>query len=367
MPTLSLDTTVDQSEAAQLLELTTVLTRDPTDRITRWTAGCERLYGFTREEALGSNSHALLRTVFPEPLENIRETFWQTGRWKGEVTHFAKDGKTLAILTEWVLHQNPQGGPPVVLENNQDITDRKAAEARLKRFYQADVVGLLYWNLDGGVLDANDKFLEMVGYTRDDLRAGRLDWVRMTPPEYWPLDEHARDQIRHSGKHVPFEKEFIRKDGSRVITVCAAAAWDDNRYEGVSFILDITDRKCIEHALRQSEARLRITFDKAPVGILEVDSDDRFVNVNDRVCEMLGYSREELLQLDVHELTAPEDRPRSDELNRALHEGRFQSLHYEKRYPPARSFSHLGSCHRFRCQGPPDRHVAPHRHRRGHH
>jgi len=84
--------------------------------------------------------------------------------------------------------------------------------------------------------------------------------------------------------------------------------------------------------LRESERRLRAIFDNAASGILQTDHEDRFVAVNDRVCQMLGYRQDELLAMTVHDLTYPEDRPRSDALNADLHEGRLPMLQYEKRY-----------------------------------
>lgn len=95
---------------------------------------------------------------------------------------------------------------------------------------------------------------------------------------------------------------------------------------------DIAERQRIEEALRRSEARIRGFFEKAGVGIVEVAANDRFVAVNDRVCEILGYQREELLGLTVHDLTAPEDRAQSDALNRQLHDGERDRIDYEKRY-----------------------------------
>ena len=86
--------------------------------------------------------------------------------------------------------------------------------------------------------------------------AGRLNWSQMTPPEYQALGEDARRQISETGVHLPYEKEFIRKDGTRVWGLFSAAAWEDNRNEGVSFILDITKRKRAEDALREERRAL---------------------------------------------------------------------------------------------------------------
>jgi PAS domain S-box-containing protein len=95
---------------------------------------------------------------------------------------------------------------------------------------------------------------------------------------------------------------------------------------------DATAARRAEEALRQNEQRLRGTFDNAGVGIVEVDQEDRFIAVNDRVCEILGYRREELLGMCVRDITAPEDRSQSDLLNARLHEGQDERFENEKRY-----------------------------------
>jgi len=118
----------------------------------------------------------------------------------------------------------------------RDITEAKRAEMRLRRFYETDLFAILYWAIDGGVVDANDRFLDMTGYTREDLHAGRLNWSKMTPPEYWPLDENARRQVIETGVHLPYEKKFIHKDGSRIWVLISAVAYEDN-------ILDVHFRK----------------------------------------------------------------------------------------------------------------------------
>jgi PAS domain S-box-containing protein len=135
----------------------------------------------------------------------------------------------------------------------RDITERKRQEARLRRFYETDLFAILYWKIDGGVVDVNDRFLKMTGYTREDVRAGIVNWARMTPPEYQALDEDARRQVMETGVHLPYEKEFIRKDGVRVWGQFWAAAYEDDRTQGVSFILDITEHKRAEQALLRNE------------------------------------------------------------------------------------------------------------------
>ena len=144
-----------------------------------------------------------------------------------------------------------------VTGNIMDITERKRTEQalresehRLRRFYEAGIVGVIYWNMDGAIVDANDRFLEMVGYTRGELEAGGVDWMHMTPPEFAYLDTRSIEELRATGANaVPFEKEYIRKDGSRLPVIVAGAMLDDECFNGVALALDITEQKVAEDAL----------------------------------------------------------------------------------------------------------------------
>ena len=108
--------------------------------------------------------------------------------------------------------------------------------------------------MDGIITDANDKFLEMVGYTHEDLVAGRIDWVNITPPEYRYLDEHSVIELKATGvNQKPFEKEYIRKDGTRIPVIVAGAMLDEARFDGVAVVMDISERK------RQGEKIARLT------------------------------------------------------------------------------------------------------------
>jgi PAS domain S-box-containing protein len=177
----------------------------------------------------------------------------------------------------------------------RDVTEAKRTEMRLRRFYETELFAILYWKIDGGVVDANSRFLEMTGYSREDLQAGLLNWSEITPPEYQALDEDARRQIRETGIHLPYEKEFIRKDGVRVWGLFSAAAYEDNRSEGVSFILDITERKRAEKALEASMQREReraeelgVLFESVPVPVfIARDPDCRHLTGNRLAEEIL--------------------------------------------------------------------------------
>jgi two-component system sensor histidine kinase/response regulator len=138
-----------------------------------------------------------------------------------------------------------------------DITERKRNEARFRRLVDSNAQGVMFWNTKGQITGANDAFLDIVGYTREEQEAGLLDWAAMTPPEYAQLDRHSLEELAARGTCTPFEKEYIRKNGSRVPILLGAAVFEDNPDEGVSFLLDITERKQTDQALRESEEHFR--------------------------------------------------------------------------------------------------------------
>jgi PAS domain S-box-containing protein len=120
-------------EQTQLLDLANVLARDPQDRIILWSAGMEQMYGWTRAQALGKNSHELLCTEFAEPYEQIMSTLRRAGEWTGELSHCRRDGRRLQIASHWVLQSDPQGQMVAILEVNNDITGLKTAEEEIRR------------------------------------------------------------------------------------------------------------------------------------------------------------------------------------------------------------------------------------------
>lgn len=112
---------------------------------------------------------------------------------------------------------------------------------------------MIFWNTKGQITEANDSFLRLVGHTRADLEVGPIDWVAMTPTKYAALDQRALKELAATGICTPFEKEYIRKDGSLVPILIGAATFEDNPDEGVCFVLDLTERKKLEQQFRQTQ------------------------------------------------------------------------------------------------------------------
>ena len=121
-------------ERARLLDLThdTVFVRDMNDVITYWNRGAEELYGWRRDEAVGQISHRLMKTVFPVPLEDITAGLFRTGRWEGELVHTKRDGTAVTVASRWSLQRDERGRPLATMETNNDVTERKRADAELR-------------------------------------------------------------------------------------------------------------------------------------------------------------------------------------------------------------------------------------------
>ena len=135
-------------------------------------------------------------------------------------------------------------------------------EAKIRRLVDANIIGIFVWDMEGRILEANDAFLRLIGYDREDVVAGRLRWTDLTPPEWLDRDERRwLPELKVTGSLQPFEKEYFRKDGSRVPVLIGAATFDDDGNQGVSFVLDLTERKRAEQALRENEDKLREIFE----------------------------------------------------------------------------------------------------------
>ena len=144
----------------------------------------------------------------------------------------------------------------ISLENARLYSDLKEREARIRRLVDANIVGIVIWDVQGRIIEANQAFLDMVGYAREDLVSGRLRWTELTPAEWRDADEQIIAELKAVGTLQPREKEYLRKDGSRVPVLVARALFEWKPDEGVSFVIDMTDRKRAEERLRASEQRL---------------------------------------------------------------------------------------------------------------
>ncbi|MBV8145607.1 MAG: GAF domain-containing protein, partial [Gammaproteobacteria bacterium] len=145
----------------------------------------------------------------------------------------------------------------ISLENTRLYRDLEERESRIRSLVEANIIGIIFWNLEGEITDANDAFLHMVGCTREDLLCGRVRWTDLTPPDWRARQAEALAQFKTTGAFQPYERECFRKDGSRVSLLMGGAAFGERGDQGVSFVLDLTERKRAEAEARESERRYR--------------------------------------------------------------------------------------------------------------
>lgn len=143
------------------------------------------------------------------------------------------------------------------IENARLYRDLAKRESRIRRLVDANIIGIVIWDFEGRILDANDAYLKMVGYEREDLLSGRLRWKDLTPPEWLDHEErHLLPQLKATGSLAPFEKEYFRKDGSRVPVLLGLATFEEDDNQGVAFAIDLTERKGASDALRALQMEL---------------------------------------------------------------------------------------------------------------
>jgi PAS domain S-box-containing protein len=185
----------------------------------------------------------------------------------------------------------------------------RESEAKIRRLVDANIIGIVIWDFDGRISEANDAFLRMVDYDREDLVAGRIRWTELTPAGWRETDERAVTGLRSTGTFQPFEKEYFRKDGSRVPVLIGLATFEGGGNQGVAFVLDLTERKRAEQALRESERSARSAIDGIPGLVAIVTPNGEIETVNRQCVDYFGRSLEEQKDWVTTNMVHPEDLP----------------------------------------------------------
>lgn len=186
-----------------------------------------------------------LRKLFDDIILNPAGVEFET-----EIRARHRDGRDVWIVDcGQVVERAADGSPLRVVGTHMDITERRRIEARMRRLVESDAQGVLFWNAQGEITDANGAFLAMIGYSRDELVAGVIKWRSITPSEFANRDDAALQETATMGICSSYEKEFIRRDGTRVPVLLGAASFEDEPSSGVAFVVDLTDRKLAERQL----------------------------------------------------------------------------------------------------------------------
>jgi PAS domain S-box-containing protein len=201
--------------------------------------------GFTRDEMIGKTVGELSPFSDIEANQAMLDRLQKEGFVRYENLPLkTRDGRHMAA--EFVCNVYGVADKNVIQCNIRDITERKRNEARFHRLVNSNAQGVIFWNTKGEITGSNDAFLSIVGYNREDLEAGRLNWATMTPSYYAERDRLYVEKLTQDKKSAAYEKEFIRKDGSKVPVLIGAVFFEDSPEEGVCFVVDLTEPKKLE-------------------------------------------------------------------------------------------------------------------------
>jgi PAS domain S-box-containing protein len=332
---------------AELLDLArdAIFVCDMHNRVLYWNQGSQRLYGWSADEALGKKAYELLATQFPVPLAEVNRQLLDSGHWTGELTHTTRDGRTLTIESHWSLRRDKQGQPEAVLGINDDITQRKQAEADLRAAYEnlearvrertaalvrsnqllhtseQQYAGIVGSAIDGIVTVDEDQRIvlfnaaaeKMFGYTASEMLGQSLQ--RLMPVRY---------QVAHA-VHV---KEFGRT-GNTLRAMKGAAVLSGVRANGEEFPLevsiskieiegrklftavhrDITDRVAAERV----QSRLAAIIESSDDAIVSKTLGGIIASWNDGAQRLFGYTADEIVGESIA-VIIPADRAREEDM-----------------------------------------------------
>ena len=264
------------------------------------------LNGLTTEQHLGQDFRQLLpesAAQFAPVIQQVLETGQPilnvdiSGESKGKPEYFGhwvgnyypvknQNGETIGagiILTD------------ITIAKQTEIALRES-EIRFRSVVESNMSGIGFWDIEGAISGANDALLEMIGYTREELVSGKLRWPELTPPEYQYLDRIALEQIAAFGSCTPFEKEYIRKDGSRFPVLVGGGHFQGCKDKGSFFVLDISDRKQAEAARSEINQTLETLIQSCPLAITVVSAESGVVKLwNPAAEKIFGWKESEVI------------------------------------------------------------------------
>ena len=250
-------------EIAQILDSANIIVHGFDGVISRWTTGCERLYGWSRQEAIGRVVHELLSTIFPEPLAEIRAKIAQQVDWQGELIHHGRDGKPIIVASRWVVASSVDPARPVIVQTNTDISDLKqiqadlaGREAHLRSILATVPESMIVIDELGVIASFSTAAEKLFGYSAGDVHGKNVSML-MPSPDREAHDGYLSHYLRTGERRIIGYGRVVsgrRKDGTvfpMELSVGEAVANGKRIFTG--FVRDLTSRHKIEEELRQSQ------------------------------------------------------------------------------------------------------------------
>ncbi|HEY9808637.1 MAG TPA: PAS domain S-box protein [Halomicronema sp.] len=331
---------------AQLLDLAndSILVCDFNDIVNYWNQGSRRLYGWRKKETIGQNIHTLLQTEFPQPLEEIKKIILQEGYWEGELNQIKQDGIKVTIATRWTLQRDEEGEPIAILQINNDITEQKKIQNALRDSQQMlqlvinNIPQYIFWKDCNSVyLGSNQNIAVMSGLNSYTEIVGKTDYDLQIDPEkakYYQEEDQWIIQTNTPIYHK-IEKIYVPTNGKEIWIDINKIPLTNARGEVVGILCtfdDITERLQAAATLAESEQLFRATFEQAAVGMAQASFDGKLLLVNQKLCDLLGQTSEQLHHIHFQEITHPDDLAEELKYLDQLLAGEINSYTIEKRF-----------------------------------
>jgi formate hydrogenlyase transcriptional activator len=294
---------------------------DADGKIVAWYAGAERIYGYRRSEVLGQN----VSLVYPEEgmpgnmQDELKRAAFE-GHAGTECWHVKKNGRRFWANVVTMALKDESGELRGFARVVRDFSDRHQRDEKLRQGRPrpgpltagATIAGIVSGEFDR-IAEANDAFLSLVGFTREDVQAGRLRWHDLTPPEFVVLDDLAHEEELRFGACTPFEKELICNDGSRVPVLIATAILKLSPFRWITFVQDLRERHRLE-SISEDVVEVKINFEEMIGGstaIQRVMGQVEVVAPTDATVLILGETGtgKELVARAIHRLSPRRNRP----------------------------------------------------------
>jgi PAS domain S-box-containing protein len=352
---VSRDMSARLTAQAERLRLAAVV-RDSNDAITvqtldgqilSWNRGAKRMYGYSEEEALKMNDLDLSPPELHDEKRALMRRLAQGELVESlDTQRITKDGRRLDVVITLAMLRDERGEPTLIATTERDMTARHAAERAIRDLSQRNQLlldavgdGICHCDADGRLVFANPSALRTLGWKLEEVR-GRLLHELLTP-----RDEGgsiiAREQcplccaIAEGMTRRAEDALFWRKDGTSFpaeYTSTPLHDSDGNNNGAVIVFREITERRQSQAALQESEARFRAMFEQAAVGIAQVATTGRWLRVNDKLCDILGYRAEDLLRRTIQDVTHPEDLESDLSQNKRMLNGELDHVAVDKRF-----------------------------------
>jgi PAS domain S-box-containing protein len=296
-----------------------------------------RFFGYSYSEMIGMDVRRLVPTTensgrdLSTLIEEIISSPEKYLQFENE--NIRKNGEHVWVNWANRIITDDEGNFAEIMAIGNDITGIKRTEEKLARerelfegIFNNIPVMITIYDPEIQNFRFNKEFKKLTGWTEED--AADRKFIE----KVYPDAGYRQEVIEFMLSLTPGWKEcnMTTKNGSQLISSWANILLTNGVQIGIG--IDVRERKQTESTLKENEQRLRASFNNAAIGIVEVDPNDRFINANRRICEMLGYEESEFLGKNVREITAPEDRDMSDSVNEKIHSGEVKVQQYEKRY-----------------------------------